>query len=170
MSSSKQYFGTGAHHISAHRSQYPLSKTIVVTGSTAGIGLAITNYLLALNEQHLLILTGRKADVLENFRSDYPDRVVTSCGDMADLKYVEGLLSGIELKGKLDGLVLNHGTLGEAERIATLSIEEWEKTFRINVTSYVALVSRLQKLWTYLTCGRSSKHYHCSGPPKVESL
>lgn len=60
---------------------------------------------------------------------------------MDDLAYVKNILSDVELDGKLDGLVLNHGTLGTCVRIAEMDVEDWERTFRINVSSCVALVS-----------------------------
>lgn len=112
-----------------------------MTGATAGIGLAIANHLLSLPEQHLLILTGRNLDVLKQLQSGNSDRVITSNGDMHDLEYVKGMLQHLQIAAKLDGMILNHGTLGNCSRIGQMSSEEWEKTFRINVTSCVVLVS-----------------------------
>lgn len=115
----------------------------MVTGATAGIGLAITNYLLRSEAQHLLVLAGRNTDVLNDLKSKNPDRVVTTAGDMSDLDYVKSILQSVQLDGKLDGLILNHGTLGSCQRICDVEADEWEKTFRINVTSLAVLVSSL---------------------------
>lgn len=103
--------------------------------------MAITKYLLRAEAQHLLVLTGRNEEVLNDLRSKNPDRVVTSAGDMSDLDYVRAIIDGVQLDGKLDGLILNHGTLGSCQRIGEVEADEWEKTFRINVTSLVVLVS-----------------------------
>jgi NADP-dependent 3-hydroxy acid dehydrogenase YdfG len=115
----------------------------LVTGATAGIGLAIANHLLSSSSQHLLILTGRKTDVLEDLEVKNPDRVISRAGDMSDLDgYVKLVLQGLHLDGRLDGLILNHGTFGSCLRIKDTKVEEdWESTFRINVSSCVALVS-----------------------------
>jgi NAD(P)-dependent dehydrogenase (short-subunit alcohol dehydrogenase family) len=112
-----------------------------LTGATAGIGLAIAKRLLSANEQHLLILAGRNRDVLTQFEESYPDRVITSSGDMGDLEYARTVLPGVEVDERLDGLILNHGTLGNCSRITQMEAEEWEDVFRINVTSCVVLVS-----------------------------
>ena len=79
--------------------------------------------------------------MLNDFKTNYPDQVVTSAGDMDDLDYVRSILSDIELDGRLDALILNHGTLGACLRIGDTGGDEWASTFRINVTSYVVLVS-----------------------------
>ncbi|KAK5197356.1 hypothetical protein LTR96_001056 [Exophiala xenobiotica] len=141
MASPESHFGSSPDYISKHRAQNPSSRTILVTGATAGIGLAIANHLLSSSSQHLLILTGRKTDVLEDLEAKNPDRVISRAGDMSDLDgYVKLVLQGLHLDGRLDGLILNHGTFGSCLRIKDTKVEEdWESTFRINVSSCVAL-------------------------------
>lgn len=42
--------------------------------------------------------------------------------------------------GRLDALIVNHGTLSPVKRIAEVDLGEWERGFRSNVGSAVGLV------------------------------
>lgn len=116
-----------------------MSKTIIVTGASKGIGLAITDYLLA--HKHNLVLVARSQSVLEELKARSSGQVEIQCGDFADLGLGQKAVDlAISKFGKLDGIVLNHGTLGEVKRIADGSAEEWRKTFDVNFFSVVACV------------------------------
>jgi hypothetical protein len=41
----------------------------------------------------------------------------------------------------VDAVILNHGTLGQSKRIEETCWDEWEGVMRVNVGSYVAMVS-----------------------------
>jgi NADP-dependent 3-hydroxy acid dehydrogenase YdfG len=47
----------------------------------------------------------------------------------------------LERWGRLDGLVVNHGSLEPVKKIADGSVEEWKRAFEGNVFSAVGLVS-----------------------------
>ena len=125
-----------------------MSETTVVTGASAGIGLAISKYLLT-NTQHQLILCCNSNDApLKALASDSSsgNRVHIVKGDMSDLKFADTVFAqsllhfGIE---RIDAVVLNHGTLGTCKRLANMTGGEWEEVMRINVTSYVDMVRGL---------------------------
>jgi NAD(P)-dependent dehydrogenase (short-subunit alcohol dehydrogenase family) len=126
------------------QAQHPSAKTILLTGATGGIGLAIARRQLSSSDEHLLILTGRNVEVLQQFEREYPDRARAVQCDMADLGKVAGLVRHYEVHERLDALILNHGTLGNCLRVAQMEGnqgEEWQRVFTVNVTSCVAMVS-----------------------------
>ncbi len=45
---------------------------------------------------------------------------------------------------RIDGLIVNHGTLGECNRIADSTPEEWRNVFDVNFFSALAFVSILR--------------------------
>jgi NAD(P)-dependent dehydrogenase (short-subunit alcohol dehydrogenase family) len=125
-----------------------MAQTIIVTGASAGIGLAIATYLANHPSKPTLICCCNSNDkplrALQS-ESGSNDRILIVKGDMADSKFVDTVLAqsllhfGIE---SVDALILNHGTLGQSKRIEGTSWSEWEDVMRVNVGSYVAMVSR----------------------------
>ena len=58
------------------------SKSIILTGASKGLGLAIAKYLL--RESHKVVLVARTAGPLEKLKADYPGQVEFVAGDLAD--------------------------------------------------------------------------------------
>jgi NAD(P)-dependent dehydrogenase (short-subunit alcohol dehydrogenase family) len=69
-------------------------------------------------------------------------------GDMADPSVAP---KAVELAtsrwGRLDGVVVNHGTLEPVKKVGDGSVEEWRKAFDVNVFSAVGLVSSFFQLF-----------------------
>ena len=66
-------------------------------------------------------------------------------GDLSDFslaqKAVELALSSF---GQVDALIINHGVLGQVARIAESDLEEFRKTFDVNLFSAIACVSAIK--------------------------
>lgn len=60
----------------------PASKSIILTGASKGLGLAIAKYLL--RDSHKLVLVARSADPLEKLKQEYPSQVEYVAGDLGD--------------------------------------------------------------------------------------
>jgi short-subunit dehydrogenase len=56
------------------------SKSIILTGASRGIGLAIAEYLL--KESHKVFLVARTAAPLEHLKKEYPGQVEFFAGDL----------------------------------------------------------------------------------------
>lgn len=61
------------------------SKTIILTGASRGIGLAIARYLLG-SEGHRVFLIARTREPLEGLKKEFPGRVEYLVGDVKDLE------------------------------------------------------------------------------------
>lgn len=112
--------------------------------SRIGIGLAVANYLLRTSEKHNLVVLGRNQECLDKLKSQRPDQVVTLAGDFSDLslggRAVELAISSF---GRLDALVVNHGTLGKVSKIADCEISDFQTTMDVNFVGAVAIVSHM---------------------------
>ncbi|GAM84152.1 hypothetical protein ANO11243_021450 [Dothideomycetidae sp. 11243] len=114
-------------------------KTIILTGASRGIGLAIAHFLL--EKGHRLIVTARSRAPLDELREKYSGRVEIVVGDAADPRVAEDLRDRATKwdQGKLDGLILNHGALEPVTRIADADLKAWRTAFDVNFFSYVGI-------------------------------
>jgi NAD(P)-dependent dehydrogenase (short-subunit alcohol dehydrogenase family) len=63
-------------------------------------------------------------------------------GDLSNLSLGQQAVDiAVSTFGRVDGLIINHGTLGEVKRIADCDPVGFQKTFDINFISAVACVS-----------------------------
>lgn len=113
--------------------------------SYPGIGLAIANFLLKGSEKHNLVVLGRNEEALRELEARAPSRVKPLAGDFSDLSLGQAAVDlALSAFGRIDGLIINHGTLGELNRIVDCDLVNFRKTFDINFISAVALVSCAQ--------------------------
>jgi 3-oxoacyl-[acyl-carrier protein] reductase len=109
----------------------------LVTGSTAGIGLA-TARLLA-GEGARVVVTGRDPARLEQARADV-GAALGIATDLADPAEPARVVAEVERElGRLDCLVNNVGTARQVG-FEELTDEDWEATWQLNVMSYVRAI------------------------------
>ncbi|KAJ8124203.1 hypothetical protein ONZ43_g18 [Nemania bipapillata] len=116
-----------------------MSKVIIVTGASRGLGHAISRVLL--RDSHKVFLVARSEDELRQLKTEYGDAVEYMSADLADLKVApEVVNSTLKAFGRIDGLVINHSTLSPITKLFDSDADEWRRAFDVNVFSAVALV------------------------------
>ncbi|KAG9199507.1 hypothetical protein G6514_008470 [Epicoccum nigrum] len=115
---------------------------IILTGASRGIGLKIAHSLLSSPSSHKLVLTSRTASALQDLQSQYgSDRIAIAPGDAADPQLAHTLVStALSSFGRIDSLILNHGSLDPVKKIADSSPAEWRAAYDTNVFSCVAMI------------------------------
>ena len=113
----------------------PLKKIIIV-GSSSGLGNELARKYA--QQKNLVAVTGRRLELLEEFKKEYPDNIIISVFDVAiddNKKQIEILIQKL---GGLDLLIYNAGfgdpsieLVPETERLTTLT----------NVNGFVEIVS-----------------------------
>jgi len=115
-----------------------MPKTILLTGASRGIGLAIAHYLL--KHSHNLVVVARSEAPLRQLEAQYGSQVAVLTGDLSDFslgqKAVETAKSHFN---RLDGLIVNHGILDPVKRVTDSSVEEWRAAFDTNFFSAIAI-------------------------------
>lgn len=113
-------------------------KTIILTGASRGIGLAIAHYLL--KRSHNLVLVARSEQPLRELENQYKNQVAILVGDLADFSLGDKATALAQEKfNALDGLIVNHGVLDPVQRVANSSADAWRSAFDVNFFSAVAL-------------------------------
>lgn len=79
---------------------------------------------------------------MKELQSQYPHQTQVLAGDMANFQLgQEALDLALREFGKLDGLVINHGTLPPVTSIAISELEDWKHNFDVNFFGAIPLVS-----------------------------
>lgn len=112
------------------------SAVTLVTGGGTGVGRAITEALAAAG--HRLVITGRRAEVLEKAAADLSTggrAVVPIQADISDPSSVKALFAEIISRfGRLDVLVNNAGINAPLLPLEEVSFEDWNAVVASNLT------------------------------------
>ncbi|HEU4541330.1 MAG TPA: SDR family NAD(P)-dependent oxidoreductase [Jiangellaceae bacterium] len=129
-----------------------MSKTVFVTGSTAGIGLTTAQMLHETG--HRVVLHARNQTRAVQSRSVLDTPVVV--GDLSSLAEIEAIAEQVRSLGSMDVVIHNAGIYESGRRVET--VDGLERTFHVNVlapyvlTALIPMPSRL----VYLTSGMAS--------------
>ena len=116
-----------------------MGKTILVTGSTDGIGLKTAKKLAKAG--HTVLLHGRSADKLEKAAQAVGGNPETYAADLSDLAAVEALAKDVMAKhDRLDVLINNAGVLKMAD---PLTADGLDARFVVNTLAPYLLTRRL---------------------------
>jgi NAD(P)-dependent dehydrogenase (short-subunit alcohol dehydrogenase family) len=114
-------------------------KVAVITGGTAGIGLAVAKLFAA--EGAYVFITGRRQKELDDAVKEIGDNVTGVQGDVADLADLDRLYETVAANGRIDILFANAG-IGEFARLEDVTEEHFDKIFGINVKGALFTVQK----------------------------
>ena len=118
-------------------------KTILITGATSGIGLAVAKKLA--NNENQLILCGRRQEKLDEISKDLSTitNVLSLCFDVSDKNDVSKILGNLAEKfSSIDILINNAGNAHGLDTIQEGSLDDWDNMIDSNVKGLL-YVSRI---------------------------
>ncbi|MFN7168044.1 MAG: SDR family NAD(P)-dependent oxidoreductase [Pannonibacter sp.] len=114
-------------------------RTILVTGASRGLGLAIAARLLQETDTRIAAVARSETDDFRAFADAHPDRLVLFRQDLAELDALHGLVREITAAmGPLYGLV-NNAAIGLDGLLATQHASDISRVLRLNLESPILL-------------------------------
>jgi short-subunit dehydrogenase len=110
-------------------------KKILIIGATSGIGRELA--LLYAAEGHTIGATGRRPDLLDSLRREYPDRIIGAVSDATAPDAVQQLAALTKQMGGLDILIFNAGW-GDLSPSLDWTIDK--QTVDINVNAFLTAI------------------------------
>lgn len=115
-----------------------MSKRILLTGASSGIGLATAQKLA--EQGHTLLLAARRMDRLEALAEAYPGKVFAFKADVTRTEDVQAMAeAAVSKMGGVDVLINNAG-LGLFDPVAEGKLEDWHHMFDVNVKGLLSCI------------------------------
>jgi NAD(P)-dependent dehydrogenase (short-subunit alcohol dehydrogenase family) len=109
-----------------------MTRTILVTGASSGIGRAVAERFLA--EGWNVGLLARRKELLEEVAGNHPNAAAVAA-DVADWSSVEAAFSAVAARfGRIDALFNNAGISRPAGLIDEIPLQDWLDTVNVNLT------------------------------------
>jgi len=126
-----------------------MRKIALVTGATAGIGMAVAE-ILAKNG-HNLIITGRRKELLDNLKNElgvkYKSDVLALNFDIRDRKQTEDAIDNLPKAWKnIDVLINNAGLAAGLAPIQEGSVDDWEQMIDTNIKGLLYITRKVAPL------------------------
>jgi NAD(P)-dependent dehydrogenase (short-subunit alcohol dehydrogenase family) len=122
------------------------SRTILITGASRGLGLALARQLA--KQGWKLISDAKGAEALETARAELAKEteVIAIAGDVTDAKHRSSLAQAAQKLGGLDVLINNASMLGPSPQPELLNypLDVLERVYRTNVIAPLALIQAVQ--------------------------
>jgi len=119
-----------------------VSRTALVTGATAGFGLAVTHRLV--RDGWRVIATGRRADRLDALAHELGGKVLAHVLDVTDAAAVAALPGSLPADWQeIDALINNAGLALGLAPAHTAKIEDWDRMVATNVTGLIHVTRAL---------------------------
>lgn len=112
-------------------------KAVIITGAAGGIGFATAKKFAAQNYCITLADVDQEGlgRISEHLKNEYSADCLICHGDLQDMSYVKSIVAeSIGKWGRIDALI-NNAVWRTVETMRTISLENWDKALRINLTS-----------------------------------
>lgn len=148
-----------------------MTKVVVVTGVSRGIGRAIVDDLLKPENDAVVYGVAKSEEQLKELKKQYQDRFYYVAGDITEDNVLEKLVNdAIEGYGHIDSVIANAGVLEPMQDVSKLEVNSWKRLFDINFFSVISLTSKtvpyLSKVGgnlIFVSSGASVKPYYAWG-------
>ncbi|KAF0433385.1 NADP-binding protein [Gigaspora margarita] len=125
-----------------------MSKVVIVTGASRGIGRATTLQLLQHFNSNVIAVARSNQDLcdLKNHAENVlgmKGRLETVTGDITEEHIIEEVVKKcLEQWGRIDGIIANAGVLDPMGNFADINLQEWKRHFDVNFFSNISLIQK----------------------------
>lgn len=104
---------------------------VLITGAGSGLGLALTNQLIA--DGHFVVALDNVTTSLQQLEDNYGPKLRALLADVTDVKSLEAAKARLTSE-QLPDVIINNAGVGHYETVEMMSEETWRRLLEVNLT------------------------------------